>query len=205
MLSGHDQEFEHGDGVHWRPRPARGLILRVQEKRKKQAMESADKARLEEIKRKQEEMLRLMDARKRIEEEREQLRVERAAASFAMEAQAKTHIAEIRQATKQLELIEKRIQNASVAITRSSSFDAIVFRMCKVFGLTQVELVSKSRCKRVVFARQAVVYWACRRTDLSLVRIGRLIGGKDHSTVLHSKRKYPQLRAEMGRKLRPTR
>jgi len=205
MLSGHDQEFEHGDGVHWRPRPARGLILRVQEKRKKQAMESADKARLEEIKRKQEEMLRLMDARKRVEEEREQLRVERAAASFAIEAQAKTHIAEIRQATKQLELIEKRIQNASVAITRSSSFDAIVFRMCKVFGLTQVELVSKSRCKRVVSARMAVSYWACRRTELSLGEIGRLLGGKDHSTVLRSKRKYPQLRAKMGRKLRPTR
>jgi chromosomal replication initiation ATPase DnaA len=75
-------------------------------------------------------------------------------------------------------------------------------RVCKLFGLTKVSLHSRRRDRRVVFARQCAMYWACRLTRLSLPQIGRLMGGKDHTTILHGRDKYPEKRKAMGRNLR---
>ena len=47
------------------------------------------------------------------------------------------------------------------------------------------ELISGRRSRYIVLARQEA-YWRCRNeTTLSLPQIGRFLGGKDHTTVLH--------------------
>lgn len=78
-------------------------------------------------------------------------------------------------------------------------------RACRVFGLTPSEIKSDRRHQSIVIARQFIAYWACRLTTLSLPQLGRLMGGRDHTTCLHHKNKYPQKRAKMGRYLRPAR
>ena len=85
------------------------------------------------------------------------------------------------------------------------SLHRIVERACKVFKLTQLEIRSNRRHKRIVMARQFVFYWGARRTTLSLPRIGRLMGGRDHTTVMHGRDVYPVKRAKMGRHLREVR
>lgn len=79
---------------------------------------------------------------------------------------------------------------------------AIELKACRVFNVTLDELHSDRRNRHVVFARQFVMYWAARRTTLSLPQIGRLMGGRDHTTVLHGARTYPQKRERMGRFVR---
>lgn len=81
-------------------------------------------------------------------------------------------------------------------------FDQIAKRMCRVFGVTMVDLRSPRRDRDTVCARQAIYYWARRQTPLSLPQIARLIGGRDHTTVMYGIAKYQKRRLEMGRYLR---
>lgn len=96
-------------------------------------------------------------------------------------------------------------QEAPTRVPYRHSYAVIERRACRVFRLTKVELLSKRRHRDVAFARQFIMYWACRLTIRSLPEIGRLMGGRDHTTCLHGKRVYPQKRAKMGRHLRQVR
>jgi len=57
-------------------------------------------------------------------------------------------------------------------------------------------LASKRRTKDLTVPRQVAMYLIKKTLDTSLVRIGELFGGRDHSTVIHSIRK---VEAEMER------
>lgn len=81
----------------------------------------------------------------------------------------------------------------------------VVHRISKATGVSALEIASSRRDAPIVFARQAVFYWAVRRTPLSSTQIGNLTGNRDHSTVLHGCRAYRAKRAKMGRHLRSVR
>jgi chromosomal replication initiator protein len=56
----------------------------------------------------------------------------------------------------------------------------------RYFGVTRAALVSPSRRKSLVAARNTVVYLARRLTSLSYGEIGRGLGGRDHTTIMHA-------------------
>jgi chromosomal replication initiator protein len=56
----------------------------------------------------------------------------------------------------------------------------------RYFGLTQAAITSKSRRTSLVQARNVVVHLARRLTDLSYTEIGRALGGRDHTTIMHA-------------------
>jgi len=74
-----------------------------------------------------------------------------------------------------------------------------------LFGVTKNELRSHRRNRDIVFVRQFIMYWASRMTELSTPLIGKLMGGFDHTTILHGKDAYVSKRAKMGRTLRNVR
>ena len=53
--------------------------------------------------------------------------------------------------------------------------DTILDRACAVFAIARAELVSSSRKRHIVYARQAAALALHRRTTLSLVSIGELL------------------------------
>ena len=57
------------------------------------------------------------------------------------------------------------------------------------FDTTIDDLCSGSKTRSLVRARQIAMYLCRELTDLSLPKIGRTFGGKDHSTVIHANRK----------------
>ncbi|MBR0111623.1 MAG: chromosomal replication initiator protein DnaA [Bacteroidales bacterium] len=67
------------------------------------------------------------------------------------------------------------------------SIDRIQSAVCDYFNLTRETLVSPSRKRQIVQARQIAMY-LCRNliSNCSLSAIGAEIGGKDHATVLHA-------------------
>ena len=75
----------------------------------------------------------------------------------------------------------------------------------RIFGVSKKDLHGNRRYREIVFARHFVMYWAVRLTPLSLPQIGRLMGDRDHTTVLHGSDSYPEKRASMGRNLRRVR
>ena len=53
-------------------------------------------------------------------------------------------------------------------------------------GATRDEIVSSSRQRGIVEARWIAIYCVYRRMNLSLQRIGRVFGGRDHTTVINA-------------------
>ena len=67
------------------------------------------------------------------------------------------------------------------------SMDFIIKTVCEYFNITRDMLLSKSRKRQIVQARQIAMY-ECRNLiqNCSLSTIGAELGGKDHATVLHA-------------------
>lgn len=61
--------------------------------------------------------------------------------------------------------------------------------VCDHFHVTLSDLKSKRRSKNIVLPRQIFTYLARQHTNTSLPEIGKFIGGKDHSTIIHSCKK----------------
>jgi chromosomal replication initiator protein len=65
-------------------------------------------------------------------------------------------------------------------------------RVAHLFGVSVESLSSKKRTKEVTMPRQVAMYLIRELLDLPLVEIGRLFGGRDHSTVIHSIQKVEE-------------
>jgi len=73
--------------------------------------------------------------------------------------------------------------------SESSPVEEIQQRVSSAFGISRAELVGSTRAANPLRARQVAIYLTRELTDLSLPQIGRLYGGRDHSTVLNSIRR----------------
>ncbi|HEX8958971.1 MAG TPA: chromosomal replication initiator protein DnaA [Solirubrobacterales bacterium] len=62
-------------------------------------------------------------------------------------------------------------------------------RVASGFGVSREELVGPTRAAAPLRARQVAILLTRELTDLSLPQIGRLYGGRDHSTILNSLRR----------------
>lgn len=67
------------------------------------------------------------------------------------------------------------------------TIDAVQRTVCDYFNISREDIVSSSRRRQIVQARQIAMF-LCRNLipNCSLASIGAEIGGKDHATVLHS-------------------
>ena len=48
-------------------------------------------------------------------------------------------------------------------------------------------ILSRLRKKNVVECRHMIVYFLCKYTTYSLSKVALILGGRDHSTIIHSK------------------
>jgi hypothetical protein len=64
---------------------------------------------------------------------------------------------------------------------------------CKYFSVQRNDMLSPRRDVRVAYPRHIVMYLAKTLTMKSLPEIGRRLGGRDHTTILHGVRKIERL------------
>jgi chromosomal replication initiator protein len=86
------------------------------------------------------------------------------------------------------ELIAELIPNRSQP-TGPTIVEEIQQQVSSAFGISRAELIGSSRAAIPLRARQVAILLTREATDLSLPQIGRLYGGRDHSTVLNSLRR----------------
>ena len=84
------------------------------------------------------------------------------------------------------ELAEETTEKLISTSQREISIMDIQKAVCTYFSLSQDNMLSKSRKREVVQARQIAMYLSRQMTKDSLASIGAQIGGKDHATVLHA-------------------
>ena len=66
------------------------------------------------------------------------------------------------------------------------TIDKVQKVVCDYFNITRDDLLSKTRKRQIVQARQIAMYMSRSLINCSLSTIGAEIGGKDHATVLHA-------------------
>ena len=69
-------------------------------------------------------------------------------------------------------------------------------KVAKKFHVSIEDMLSPSRKKTTVLARQTAMYFIKKSLQKSLSDIGRLFGGKDHSTVMNSLKKVEKLKVK---------
>lgn len=78
---------------------------------------------------------------------------------------------------------------------RTYSIDTVLSLIGEYFGLNVADLIGKKRNKELVYPRHITMYMLREEMSLSFPEIGREMGGKDHTTVMHG---YNKISNEMA-------
>lgn len=62
----------------------------------------------------------------------------------------------------------------------------VLEKVCEHYGVETAAVYSKARKRDIVQVRQVAMYLAKKYTDASSAKIGKLVGKRDHATVLHA-------------------
>lgn len=120
-------------------------------------------------------------------------RIEREGARDALH----TALDEVDMSKARIERLSRRVEGLKA--------EFVIELACYLFDVTREDIVGPSIVEQIALPRQFCCYWIGRRTRLSTVQIARIMGGRDHSTIIHSMRAYPLKRAKQGRTLRRAR
>ncbi len=85
-----------------------------------------------------------------------------------------------------LKLAQQVIKRSVNVEQKPVTIDDILESVCNHFNVSVAEVNGKSRKRDLVKARQVSMYLTQKYTKMPTNRIGKLIGGRDHSTVIHS-------------------
>ena len=85
-----------------------------------------------------------------------------------------------------MRLAERIIKRAVNIDNKPLTVDDIMEKVCGHYKVTQQQVFSRSRKRDYVLVRQISMYLTQKYTKMPASRIGQLIGGRDHSTVIHS-------------------
>src|SRR5262249_26747236 len=90
------------------------------------------------------------------------------------------------------ERAERALQDPSPETEHEIPPQLIMEQTAEYFSLSTGDLVSKSRSRPLTQARHIAMYLMRECTGLSLVKIGEIFGGRDHTTVLHGIKKVEE-------------
>ena len=93
-----------------------------------------------------------------------------------------------------LEFAQGMLADAVRANARRITVDEIQKVCAAHYKIDAAEMRSKRRARAVARPRQVAMYLAKKMTPRSLPEIGRIFGGRDHSTVIHAVRTIEELR-----------
>ena len=85
-----------------------------------------------------------------------------------------------------MRLAERVVKRAVKMDDKPLTVDDILEKVCVHYNVTTAQINSKSRKRDYVVARQVSMYLAQKYTKMPASRIGRLVGNRDHSTVIHN-------------------
>ena len=96
-----------------------------------------------------------------------------------------------------IELAEEALKDLiSQNETKEVTPELIIQVVADHFGITPLDISSQKRNKEVVFPRQIVMFLCRSMTDTPLQAIGKYLGGRDHTTIIHG---YEKIGADMDK------
>lgn len=92
-----------------------------------------------------------------------------------------------------LKTTKSLLKNLTSSKNKVVSTKRIIECVSSFYDLKEKELLSKSRKKEIVVPRQIAMYLMREELKASFPCIGRKIGGKDHTTAIHSYEKIKEM------------
>ena len=80
-------------------------------------------------------------------------------------------------------VLEKHVGSKKI---NQISIQNIIKTVCNIMRVKEKEVLGKGRSMEIALARQVCMFIAKEKTNLSLANIGKQIGNRDHSTVIHA-------------------
>lgn len=71
--------------------------------------------------------------------------------------------------------------------------EKLIHATCNYFSISKADLTGKNKRQEFVRARQICIYLMCDMLALPLITVGKLMGGRDHSTVIYARDKIVEL------------
>ncbi len=89
-----------------------------------------------------------------------------------------------------IELAEEALKDLiSPNAVREVTPQLIINVVSEHFGINTLDIIGQKRSKELVFPRQIAMYLCGNMTAESLQNIGKALGGRDHTTILHGQKK----------------
>lgn len=85
------------------------------------------------------------------------------------------------------DLSDRRYHYAGRGLKNIKPFH-ILSKICEFYGQPVEEVCGTCRKREYVWCRQVFFYLSRQYTNLTLTQLGDFLGGKDHTTVIHSER-----------------
>ena len=104
-------------------------------------------------------------------------------------AQAEILLAKLYDKPITLELAQETFKDYNQPSEEIVGADDIIDSTCKYFGVSRDDLLGKKRDKKIVEPRQICIYLISEMLPLPLTSIGGIMGGRDHTTIMHAKNK----------------
>ena len=71
--------------------------------------------------------------------------------------------------------------------------DKIIAAVCSYFKQKKEDLLGKGKKADLAKARQICAYLLCEMLSLPLVSVGKLLGGRDHTTIMYARDKMESM------------
>ncbi len=92
---------------------------------------------------------------------------------------------ELYNAKPSLDLVTKALEDMVNSKQQRVSAQKIMDTVCAFFSLDSKDILGKCRNKELVYPRQIIMYLMRNEMGYSFPKIGKELGGKDHTTIMH--------------------
>ncbi len=91
-----------------------------------------------------------------------------------------------------MEDVQGLFENRKEEIKNELTPDKIISAVCDYFNISYQDITGKKKSKEIVEPRMIAIYLISELLGLPLVSIGKLFGGRDHTTIMHSRDKITE-------------
>ncbi len=84
---------------------------------------------------------------------------------------------------------EESLKDLEFTKSQNLTVEKIIEVVCKYYNIEKTNLISKKKNKEIVDPRQICMYVITELLDVPLMTIGEMLGGRDHTTVIHARDK----------------
>ncbi len=91
-----------------------------------------------------------------------------------------------------IEDVSEIFENQKEELKNDLTADKVIEVVCDYFNISKEDITGKKKSKEIVEPRMIAIYLISELLSLPLVNIGKIFGGRDHTTIMHSRDKISQ-------------